>query len=253
MVPVSVVILAKNEARSIGRTLQSLNRFTDDIVIVDNGSTDETISIARSFGCRVIETSWLGYGPTKNQGIRAAKYDWIFTLDADEVPDQEVLQDISRHPLSDGRCVYESKFRTYFGDKWIRFGEWGRDEAIIVFNRCYVQWSDEPVHETLKLPEDARVIRLKGAIHHYTINNEHELREKFSRYAALNAQKHRDARRSPLLKMWFAPAFNFVKNYVFRLGFLDGNEGFIIAKQSAYYTWLKYHLLRQVAREKRMA
>ncbi len=242
--------MTKNEAAIIGRTLKAISGHTDDIVMVDNGSTDETVSIADSFGCRVIKTNWQGYGPTKNIGIDAAKYDWILSLDADEIPDAELLQEISKINFTDAEKAYDLNFKTYFGEKQIRFGEWGVDHHVRLVNRKFVRWSDDEVHEKLILPENVQVEKLKGAVHHYTINSKEELKAKFIRYAELNAQRYHGSKKASALKVWGSPAFSFLKNYIFKLGFLDGAEGFTIAKFSAHYTWLKYHRLKQLSRNK---
>jgi len=250
MCPVSVVIMTKNEAAIIGRTLQALTGFSDDVVIVDNGSTDETISVAEGFGCRVINTNWQGYGPTKNIGIDAAKYDWILSLDADEIPDAELLKEITKINFSEAEKAYDLNFKTYFGEKQIRFGEWGVDHHVRLVNRRFVRWSHDEVHEKLILPDHIKIEKLQGAVHHYTISGKEELKAKFIRYAELNAQKYHGSKKTSLLKIWGSPAFSFAKNYLFKLGFLDGTEGFIIAKLSAYYTWLKYKRLKQLYRSK---
>ena len=250
MSPVSVVIMAKNEARIIGRTLQCIKGFTDDIVLLDNGSTDDTVKIAETFGCRVIPTVFQGYGPTKNIGIDAAKYDWILSLDADECPDKKLLDEIRRLDLSDAETVYDLDFKTYFGGKRIKFGEWGVDHHIRLVNRRHVRWSDDEVHEKLLVPGHLKVKKLGGSVHHYTIDNAEALKEKFIRYAELNAQRYFGNKRSSSLRLWVSPAFGFIKNYIFKLGFLDGNEGFVIARLSAYYTWLKYYRLKQLYKNK---
>ncbi len=250
MSPVSVVIMAKNEAEIIGRTLRSLEGFTDDIVLLDNGSTDNTVAIAHSYGCRVISTVFQGYGPTKNIGMAAAKYDWILSLDADEVPDKKILDSISRIDFSDTTTVYDLDYKTYFGEKRIRYGEWGVDHHIRLVNRNHVRWSDDEVHEQLVVPSNLKVKKLEGSVHHYTVNDEAELKEKFTRYAELNARRYFGKKKAPAFKLWTSPAFGFLKNYIVKLGFLDGNEGFIIARLSAYYTWLKYYRLKQLNNRK---
>jgi glycosyltransferase involved in cell wall biosynthesis len=248
MCPVSVVIMAKNESTVIGMTLRSITGFTDDIILVNNASTDETVTIAEQFGCRVINAIWQGYGPTKNIGIDAAKYDWILSIDADERPDKELLKNISLIDLSDTAKAYDLNFKTYFGEKQIKFGEWGIDHHVRLVNRKFVRWSDDEVHEKLIIPSNVSIHKLKGSVHHYTVGSKEELMEKFIRYAELNAQRYHSSKNASLLKIWGAPAFSFLKNYILKLGFLDGNEGFTIAKLSAYYTWLKYSRLKQLSK-----
>ena len=132
---VSVVIITKNEAHIIGTTLQSLQGITDDFIIVDSGSSDNTIEICKNFGAKIIETNWDGYGPNKNKGIDAAKYNWILNLDADEAIDTELKTAIQNLEFANENTVYNFKFKNFFCNKWIRFGEWAGDKHVRLFNR----------------------------------------------------------------------------------------------------------------------
>src|SRR5580700_6608328 len=117
MVPVSIVIITKNEADIIASCIQMSKLITDDIVVIDNGSTDDTLDIAGTYGCRVYKRTWEGYGANKNKGIEAAKYNWILSIDADEVPDDELVSALHLLEFNDPATVYDIKFRTYFGKK----------------------------------------------------------------------------------------------------------------------------------------
>ena len=170
----SVVIITKNEAHIIGTTLQSLQGLTDDIVMVDSGSTDDTISIGKQFNARVIEMGWNGYGINKNVGIDAAQHDWILNIDADEALDEELKQALLQLSLTDNLVLYEMRFKNFFCGKWIRFGEWGFDKHIRLFNRKQVRWNTAAVHESLQLPSGARVQLMQGHILHYTTQHQEE-------------------------------------------------------------------------------
>ncbi len=244
----SVVIIAKNEAHIIANTLQSLQGLTDDIVIVDSGSTDDTVKIGRQFHARVIETGWEGYGKNKNKGIAAARHDWILSLDADEAIDDVLKRSLQQLSLPDDKEIFNIRFKNFFCNKWIRFGEWGFDAHIRMFNSKKVQWNDADVHESLILPADAKVTTLNGHILHYTVNSREDYAVKTDNYARMNARKYFAAGKKPdLFKQYFSPVFAFLQHYIFRLGFLDGTEGFIIARTTARYTFLKYRYLKQLA------
>jgi glycosyltransferase involved in cell wall biosynthesis len=244
---ITVVIIAKNEAYSIANTLQSLKGLTDDIIIVDSGSTDETVNICKQFMATIIETNWEGYGLTKNKGAAAAKYDWILSLDADEAIDEKLKQSLRRLSLKDENEVFKITRRNFFCNKLIRFGEWGQDTPIRLFNRKKAAWNNAAVHENLVFPEDVTVIKLKGNILHYTVQNRREYDAKTDEYARMNAGKYVEAgKRANFFKQYFSPVFAFIQHYIFRLGFLDGKEGFIIAKTTARYTFLKYHYLKEM-------
>ncbi|MEI7472515.1 MAG: glycosyltransferase family 2 protein [Chitinophagaceae bacterium] len=246
----SVVIITKNEAHIIGTTLQSLQGLTDDIVMVDSGSTDDTISIGKQFNARVIEMGWNGYGINKNVGIDAAQHDWILNIDADEALDEELKQALLQLSLTDDRVLYEMRFKNFFCGKWIRFGEWGFDKHIRLFNRKQVRWNTAAVHESLQLPSDARVQLMPGHILHYTTQHQEEYAFKTLAYAKLNAEKYfQQGKKAPLFKQIFSPLFSFIKYYILKAGFLDGQYGWIIALSTAKYTYLKYSFLRKMYRQ----
>ena len=252
MQKISVVIVCKDEEDEIGRTLQSLAGLTDDIVVLDNGSTDNTKNIVRELGARLEEESWEGFGKTKNKATRFAKYDWILNLDADESIDKELKNSLLNLPLQNDDEVFEIKFKNFFGDTYLRFGEWGSDRHIRLFNRRKVNWNEAIVHESLTFPPGTRIKKLKGFVLHYTVKNKDEFASKMLRYGLLNAEKYaREGKRSSWLRIYLAPVFTFLKYYVFELGFLDGRAGFICAKMSSYYTHIKYARLLELNKVKK--
>jgi len=244
---ISVVIITRNEAHIIGNTLRSLDGITDDIVIVDSGSTDGTLNICRQFNTTIIETGWDGYGPNKNKGIDAAKHHWILNLDADEAIDGTLKQSILQLPLQNPNEVFEIWFKNFFMNKWIRHGEWGSDKHIRLFNRTVVKWNEASVHENLMFNPQTTITQLKGHILHYTVHSLQEYEQKTIGYAKLNAQKYfNQGKRPNFIKQFLSPVFSFLQNYLFKLGFLDGKEGFLIARTTARYTFLKYAFLGQL-------
>lgn len=243
----SVVIITKNEGHIIGTTLQSLQGISNDIIIVDSGSTDNTIAIANSFGASIMETAWDGYGQNKNKGIEAAKHNWILNLDADEAIDATLYKAIQQLQLPDENTVYKFKFKNFFGKKWIRFGEWAGDKHIRLFNRKKVRWNTAAVHEGLTLTQQEKIILLPGNVLHYTTHSIDEYINKTVVYAKLNAQKYmQQGKQAGFFKLHLAPGLTFLQHYIVRLGFLDGWEGFLIAKTTAWYTFLKYSFLKEL-------
>ena len=245
MIPVSIVIITKNEAGVISRCINSAKLISDDVVIVDSGSTDDTLDIAATCGCHIIERPWDGYGANKNKGIEMAKYDWILSLDADEVPDEGLIKSLHTLKLDKPETVYDIKFRSYFGNKPVHFGSWGRDHHIRLFNRKLVRWSETMVHETLVLNPDIQVKKINtGHIHHYSVKDLNEHESKSNYYAKLSAKKYfNSGKRVSSIKLYISPVFGFFKNYILYLGFLDGRAGWDIAKTSVKNTRLKYQLL----------
>lgn len=249
MIPISVVIICRNEAGILGQTLQSLAALTDDVVVYDSGSTDGTIEIAQRQGARVVHGEWRGYGLTKRAALAFARHEWILSLDADESLDPELRQSLLKADLSNTRVVYELKFLNHLGKKPVRFGEWGGDSHIRLFNRGVVNWNDAPVHENLEIPGDCKVRTLDGHVLHYTARDLKEYKKKLEAYAALNAKKYlQQGKKSSWLKIYLSPAFSFLRNYFFRLGFLDGAAGYHCARMTARYTYLKYARLQELNR-----
>lgn len=252
MIPVSVVMITKNEGGIIADSIRMAKLITDDIVIVDNGSTDNTLSIAAEYGCRIYQKAWDGYGANKNKGIELARYDWILSLDADEIAGVDLIHAIHNLGFDDPRVVYDIKYRSYFGKKLIRFGKWGRDHHVRLFNRTLVKWTDSPVHETLLFPAKVKTKRLSGYIHHYSVNNNTECQSKAVYYAKLSAQScYQTGKKATFTKLYLSPAFNFIKNYILFLGFLDGAEGLAIAKAAIKHTRLKYLFLKKMETNKK--
>jgi glycosyltransferase involved in cell wall biosynthesis len=246
MVPVSIVIITKNEADIAAGCIQKAMQITDDIVLIVNNILDETHNGSYP-GYRVYKETWDGYGNNKNKGIAAAKYDWILSIDADEIPDNMLIQSLHGLNWDDQAVVYDIKFASYFGSKRIRFGSWGRDHHIRLFNRNLVKWSEVMVHETLVLPENIRVKKINGCIHHYSVTGMNEYDKKNTYYARLSAKKYyRAGKKANLVKVYFSPAFGFFKNYIIYLGFLDGRAGWNIASSNFRHTRLKYFYLGQM-------
>ena len=241
----SIVIICKNEAHIIGRTLQSLQGLTDDIVVFDNGSTDGTQELVKKSNARLIEGAWEGYGKTKRKATSLAKYDWILSLDADEAVDEELKNSLLQLDLSDEKVVYDISFKNFLGNKYLRYGEWGGDHHIRMFNRRHVNYNEAEVHEDLEMPAGIKVRKLKGHVLHQTVKDLDDYEQKTVRYALLNSDKYfRQGRKASFFKTTFSPAFTFINYYLLKLGFLDGHAGFICAKMTARYTYLKYARLK---------
>ncbi|HEY6504880.1 MAG TPA: glycosyltransferase family 2 protein [Chitinophagaceae bacterium] len=247
MQPVSVVIICKNEAAVIGETLQSLHGVSDDIIVYDNGSTDDTVAVAKKYNVHVHHGNWEGFGKTKLKANSLAKYDWILSLDADERIDEELKKSLLAFEPANDKTVYDLRFKNFLGDKLLKHGEWGRDSHTRLFNRRVVQWNNEPVHETLMMPADITISRLKGFILHRTMNDIHEYAYKTAHYAMLGADKYyQQGKKAGWFKVRLSPGFNFLNYYILKLGFLDGHAGYICAKMTAHYTFLKYARLREL-------
>lgn len=243
---ISVVMIVRNEEEIIGRTLAAVTPYFADVVVVDSGSSDRTVSICRELGARVVESPWLGYGKTRNLAASHALNDWILSLDADEVPDKVLLEHLRCLQPEEGR-LYAIRLVTYLGNKPLRRGEFARGPINRLYDRRRVSWSEAIVHESLPFSRD-RII-LPGIVHHHSFRDASDLWQKTVSYAKLGARNYlKKQKKMSLLKMLAYPLFRFVWIYFYRAGFLDGKEGLLVAKNSAKYTFLKYYFLIRIQR-----
>ena len=244
----SIVIVCKNEAAVIGHLLDSAQAITDDVVVYDNGSTDATVAIAKAYtNVQLHEGPWLGFGKTKQTATALAKHDWILSLDADEALDETLQNSLKKLSLHDPEIAYNLRYKNFLGGKHIKWGEWGFDTHIRLFHRACVGWNDAPVHEQLLIPKGLKIQNLRGHVLHRTVKDTADYSRKTAHYALLNAEKYQArGKKATFVKRFIAPSFTFLKFYVFMLGFLDGWEGLVCARMTAYYTFLKYARLYEL-------
>lgn len=245
----SVVIVCKNEVAIIGRTLAAVLPISNDVLVYDTGSSDGTVELAEKLGARVLMAQWQGYGKTKQMAVSLAQHEWVLSIDADEVPDDKLQQALMSLTLDNTNVAYQVWFKNFFGDAYLKWGEWGRDRHVRLFNRNVINWNDAAIHESLLLPAGIQVKTLAGHIQHYTASDLQEYSAKTVKYAMLIAEKyHMQAKHAGFVKLYLSPAFTFLKHYVFQLGFLDGWRGLLTARMTAFYTFLKYARLRELNR-----
>ena len=247
---VSVIIITRNEAANIGACVDSARMLTDDIVVIDSGSTDDTVAIAHKAGARILNIVWNGFGDARNQGAAQTRYDWVLALDADERITMDLVGSIKALDAHANGAIYGFKRQNYFMGRKILFGEWGRDKVFRLYHKARVSWDLSPVHEVLTGEGTAQKI-ISGFVKHFPVRNASQNTEKTNRYASLNAEKYfQNGKDASFVKRFFSPVFNFLKMYVLLLGFLDGKAGFEIAWATTRYVWLKYHLLHQMRKGK---
>lgn len=235
---ISVTILTKNSEATLSATLAALQPFAE-VLILDNGSTDTTKEIALSYpNVRWMEEPFQGFGILHNLAAKRAKYDWILSIDSDEVVSSELLKEILSLQL-DPQCVYALDRRNYFGGKWIKTcSGWHPDFVVRLFHRGATQFTDAAVHEKV-IADHLKVVRLKGGLLHTPYRSIDAFLEKMQLYSSLFAEQN-EGKRSSLGKALFRGAAAFVKNYFFKRGFLGGAEGLIISLYNAQTTYYKY-------------
>ena len=242
---ISVVIICKNAGVTIAKTIAAAISLSDDVVVMDTGSRDDTIAIAKRFPVRLYESTWLGYGATKNKAVMLAKHQWILSLDADEWMDDQTIEHIKTLSLSDSNKVYAFKRLNYIGNKPLHYGVWGKDKVQRVYHKEHVKWDDALVHERLT-GIHMRICMAKGRIHHFTATDLASFRRKQVHYAKLMARRYAaQGKKASFIKRYLSPLATFIVNYFIRLGFLDGYYGYLSARMQAQYTFLKYHFLKR--------
>ncbi len=229
--PLSAVVIAKNEERTIGKCLDALRRVSDDIILVlDTLSTDHTQGIASQKQVRIMPFDWQGYSAGKNYGASLARYDWILCLDADEVLDETLISQLTSLQAAQN-SYFLMNIQTWFGNVAVRHSGWYPDWNIRLYNRTTMQWSHDFVHEELIANQDLQPVKMRGKINHFSFANEAHMKEKYLYYARLRAAEWVRSQSSPPWYKWFAgPAFRFFRTFILKRGFLDGSTGYLIAK-----------------------
>ena len=251
MTLISVVIITKNEAYHIRDCIRSAKLISHDIIVVDCGSTDNTVRIAIKEGARVINVNWQCYGHSRNTGAAAARHEWVLALDADERISTGLAKLLLQLPLH-APCIYKIKRENFFGSKKLHYGTLGFERVSRLYHRQFTQWDLFPVHEQLTGRLKKKVLR--QSILHFGIPAFADLVAKKEHYAILSAWKYLQQGKKPtLVKRFFAPAFDGIKSYVFQLGFLDGKKGWQIASTISYYTWLKYKYLEELYQQRHLS
>ncbi len=251
MEPLSVAIVCLNEEDRIKQCLESAS-FADEIVVVDSGSTDRTVEIAREYTGRVFHREWKGWKDQKRWAAEQCSHEWVLTLDADEVVSPELGESI-RSVLKDpptGVYGYTFARRTFYQGRWIRHAGWYPDRKLRLYKKSHASFSGEDPHEVIEINGGAG--HLEGDLFHYTYRDFRHHASQLARYAAVNAEeKHKKGVRFKRRDLVLRPPFTFFKTYVLKLGFLDGMPGFVISVMNGYYTFMKYARLWELDRERR--
>ncbi len=243
MPKISTVVITFNEEGNIGRCLRSVASFSDEIIVVDSNSTDRTVEIARDHGAQVFTNTWPGYGKQKQWALNKVAHPWVFSIDADEEVSPELATEIASLDFSkDG---YEMPRAVWYLNRWIKHGVWYPGYILRLFRRDKGLFSEDPVHELVRVSGTVR--RLRGDLLHYTyrdINHHLEKIEEFTTIAA--RQMFEEHRRAGVAHVVAYPFLEFLKVYISKRGFLDGLAGFVIAVFHSFYVFLKYAKLREL-------
>ena len=244
--PLSAVLITKNAAANLEACLDSLG-FCDEIVLVDSGSTDGTVEIARKHNAHVIQKEWLGFGRQKQFAVDLARNDWVLCIDADEAVSPDLATSIADALSNPVAPVFRMARCNRFMGRWLRHGEGYPDWSLRLFDRRSARWSDDPVHE--KVLYAVTPGTLEGDLLHESAEDLRQYIDKQNRYSTLAAQQLFERGSSAgIVKMVASPTVRFVKVYFLRLGFLDGLPGLAHVVIGCMTSFMKYAKLAELHR-----
>jgi glycosyltransferase involved in cell wall biosynthesis len=248
-IPLSVAIIARDAARQIGACLDSVS-FADDVVVVESGSTDDTLAVAERHGARVVTRDWQGFGRQKQHAVGLARHEWVLCLDVDERVTPQLAASIRKAVASGKYKAWRMSRRNRFLGAWLAHGEGYPDWTVRLFHRAHAGWSNDEVHEAVLTTTE--IGRLDGDLLHDSAEDITTYLAKQNRYTSLHAEAlYRQGVRAGYGRLLASPVARFLKFYFLRLGFLDGGPGFahvVIGCNNSFHKYLKLIELQDAAR-----
>lgn len=237
----SVIIITKNEEENIRRCLESV-QFADEIIVLDSGSTDKTVDIAREYTEHVFSTDWLGYGVQKQRALLKAQGEWVLNLDADEAVSEELQREILQAITSDSADAFRIAIQMYFYNKPLKYSS-SPKRHIRLFKRANAHYSSDIVHEKIILSEEVRIGKIKNPIMHHSFKDVSHVLYKMNKYSSYSAKTYIANKRKPgFSKIMASTSWMFFRCYILQRGLLDGRIGFLFAifnAQGTFYRGVK--------------
>ncbi|PWY54827.1 glycosyltransferase family 2 protein [Legionella qingyii] len=234
----TVIIITKNEERNIRRCLESV-RFADEVVVLDSGSTDNTVAIAKEYTEHVFSTDWPGYGAQKQRALSKATGDWVLNLDADESVSEELQQEIILAMSSNAADAFRIAIQMYFYNQPLKYSS-SPKRHVRLFKRANAYFSNDIVHEKIVLPEGTRIGKIKNVIMHHSFKDVSHVLYKMNKYSSYSAKTYiLNKRRSSFIKTMASTSWMFFRCYILQRGFLDGRIGFLFAVFNAQGTFYR--------------
>ena len=239
-IPISAVVICRNAEETISACCASLQAL-DEVLIYLNGSTDQTRQRCQAFdNVTVVDGEFLGFGPTKNAAVSAARHDWVLSLDSDEFADDALIAALRDQSWDDANVAFTVLRKNRFCGQHVDKGGWGNDTLLRVFHRATARFNERPVHEKVVADSQVNIQRLDGVLWHDAVTSLDQFLQKTSYYSELNAQNVPPKfGQHPMIAL-FRAFFRFFKSYVLQLGFLAGWRGIVIAYASGTGAFFKY-------------
>lgn len=252
MTGLSAYLIVYNEEKNLQKTLSAIKEVSDEIIIVDSGSTDHTVLIAESYGAKVYQKEFKGFGEQKNYAESLCNYDWRINFDADEMPSEQLIKSLQDFKQNPRKGIYKFNRLTFYCGKAVRHCGWYPDAKIRLWKKGEASWNFAKVHESVEINEKGlEIFSLKGDLLHYSINSIDQHLNIIHKYADLGAKELFEKGKShKSWKRFISPISQFIKMYFIKAGFLDGKIGWIICKNSAWAAYLKYYKLYQLSKSK---
>ncbi len=250
MASLSAVIITLNEEKNIGRCLVSLRDVADEIIVVDSFSSDRTKIICKEYGAVFIEKEWKGYIWQKNFANEFATNEWILSVDADEALSDSLKHSILKVKDQADHDAYTLNRITNYCGQWIKHCGWYPDTKLRLFKKSKGKWAGYKIHEYIEMQEGSSEGHLDGDLLHYSYYSISDHMRQANHFSNIAAEALYDnKKKAGIIKLFFAPIFRFIRDYFFKLGFMDGFYGFVICQISAHAVFLKYIKLRQYYRD----
>ncbi len=250
MPQISVVIITYNEEKNIARCIESVRDIADDIMIVDSFSTDNTKSICKKYEVRFIEHAFEGHIQQKNWAVTQAKYPYILSLDADEALSETLKESIKAVRENWSHDGFTFNRLTNYCGKWIRHCGWYPDKKLRLWDSRKGKWMGKNPHDRYELEKGTTLKHLKGDLLHYSFYSIAQHIDQINKFSEIGADEaYKNGKKSTLLKICLKPCWKFFRDYIIRLGILDGYYGFIVCAISAHATFIKYVKLKEMQKK----
>ncbi len=249
---ISVIIIVKNAEQTLLECLNSLKDF-DEIILLNNESSDNTLNIANEFkkdfaNLHIYHSAFIGFGALKNLTLSYAKNDWILSIDADEVLENECIKELKNLELQEDNIIALSRKNLYKGE-WIKACGWWPDHVMRVFNKTHTSFNENLVHESLILHKDSKKIKLQNGLRHFAFEDIDSLLDKLQKYSKLWALQNLH-KESSVCKALLRGIWTFFRNYVLKKGIFYGYKGFIISTCNGLGAFFKYMKLYELKKQK---